>query len=262
MATVVALHAHPDDETLLTGGTLAKLAAAGHRTVLVVATDGHMATLDGPAPRLAELAASAAALGVARVAHLGYADSGHGPVLYADPADRVRFARADPEEAAARLAEILREEAAEILFSYDRNGGYGHRDHVRVHEVARRAAESTGGVRVLEATVPREQVRRIARMLSVLRIRSNLARLDTVYSAADEITHRIEVGAFASQRKTALAAHRSVLAGGSGFAALAKLLLRMPDRVLGRIMRWEWFVEAGGVPRTPPLDDVLRPARR
>lgn len=261
MATVVALHAHPDDETLLTGGTLAKLAAAGHRTVLVVATDGHMATLDGPAPRLAELSASAAALGVARVVHLGYADSGHGAVLYADPADRTRFVRADPEEAAARLAAILREEAAEILFSYDRNGGYGHRDHVRVSEVGSRAAELTG-VRVLQATMPRENALPIARLLSALRIRSNLARLDAVYSPAAEITHRVDVRRFAGQRRNALAAHRSVLAGTSGFATVAKLLVRMPTWMLGRIMRWEWFIEEGAVPQSPPLDDVLVAGQR
>jgi LmbE family N-acetylglucosaminyl deacetylase len=83
MATVVAFHAHPDDEVLLTGGTLAWLAAEGHRTVVVVACCGGLGA--DPETRLAELRASAAWLGVARVVHLGYADSGHGAVLYPDP---------------------------------------------------------------------------------------------------------------------------------------------------------------------------------
>jgi LmbE family N-acetylglucosaminyl deacetylase len=84
MATVVAFHAHPDDEVLLTGGTLARLAAEGHRVVIAVATDGIMGPATGPGiwsgtrDRLAELRASAAQLGAARVVHLGYADSGHG----------------------------------------------------------------------------------------------------------------------------------------------------------------------------------------
>ncbi|MBL1115011.1 PIG-L family deacetylase [Streptomyces sp. 110] len=80
MATVLAFHAHPDDEALLTGGTLARLADEGHRVVLVVATDGHMdaAPENGEPPRMRELRASAAILGVDRVVHLGYADSGHG----------------------------------------------------------------------------------------------------------------------------------------------------------------------------------------
>src|SRR5580658_2301411 len=75
MATVVAFHAHPDDEVLLTGGTLARLAAEGHRVVVVVACDGVMGEATGPGARvrLDELEASAAVLGVARVVHLGYA---------------------------------------------------------------------------------------------------------------------------------------------------------------------------------------------
>src|SRR5580658_8433298 len=87
MATVLAFHAHPDDEALLTGGTLARLAAEGHRVVIVVATDGIVRR--GPAPgeptRLDELEVSASVLGAARVVHLGYADSGHGAILFPDP---------------------------------------------------------------------------------------------------------------------------------------------------------------------------------
>jgi LmbE family N-acetylglucosaminyl deacetylase len=136
VTTVVAFHAHPDDEVLLTGGTLAKLAAQGHRVVIVVATDGNMG--QAPGRRLAELRASAQTLGAARVVHLGYADSGHGPVLFPDPPGRARFARADLDEAAARLAAILKEEHAGLLLSYDAAGGYGHRDHVKVHHVGAR----------------------------------------------------------------------------------------------------------------------------
>ncbi len=84
MPTVIAFHAHPDDEVLLSGGTLARLAAEGHRVIIAVATDGIMGPADGPdgPARLDELRASAAALGAARVMHLGYADSGHGALLF------------------------------------------------------------------------------------------------------------------------------------------------------------------------------------
>jgi len=176
MATVVAFHAHPDDEVLLTGGTLARLAAEGHRVVIVVATDGIMgpATRPGTRDRLAELRASAAHLGAARVAHLGYADSGHGPVLYPDPPDRPRFVRADPGEAAAKLAALIKDEGADLLLSYDPQGGYGHRDHVRVHEVGARAAAITG-IRVMEATLPRELV---IRALSPVRVPRLVVRHD------------------------------------------------------------------------------------
>lgn len=266
MATVVAFHAHPDDETLLTGGTLAKLSAAGHRTVIVVATDGHMADLDGRKPlRLSELESSAAALGVHRVVHLGYADSGHGAVLYADPPDRRRFVRADPEEAAQRLAVILREENAEILLSYDSNGGYGHRDHVRVHEVGKRAAELAGVSRVLDATLPRESYARLIHVLRLSRIPlpNDPSALVSRYSPRSAITHRIDVAAHAAQRKTALAAHRSIIEGSSRFATIAKALSGLPTPVLARVLRWEWFAEEEAASTSAtPLDDIFRPAPR
>jgi LmbE family N-acetylglucosaminyl deacetylase len=65
------------------------------------------------------------------VEHLGYADSGTGPVLFLDPRDRKRFVRADVEEAAGRLAAVIRTERTELLLSYDALGGFGHPDHVR-----------------------------------------------------------------------------------------------------------------------------------
>ncbi|MGO4615544.1 PIG-L deacetylase family protein [Nocardia sp. 2YAB30] len=266
MATVVAFHAHPDDETLLTGGTLAKLSAAGHRTVIVVAADGHMADLNGQnALRLSELEDSAAALGVSRVEHLGYADSGHGAVLYADPPDRMRFVRAGIEEAAQRLAAILRDENAELLLSYDRNGGYGHRDHVRVHEVGARAAELAGVPRVLDATMPRENLTRLLHVLERLRVPlgNDLSAFDSLYSPRAEITHRVDVSGFAGPRKAALAAHRSIIEGSSRFATIAAVLLRLPTPILGRVMRWEWFVEEGAAPTSAdPLDDIFQPAHR
>jgi LmbE family N-acetylglucosaminyl deacetylase len=110
--------AHPDDEALLTSGILAGAAAVGHRVVIVVATDGHVTAVSDAAPaRLGELRASAAVLGVYRVEHLGYADSGHGAILYPDPPDRRRFVRAGTEEAAGRLAALLRQEHADVLLS-------------------------------------------------------------------------------------------------------------------------------------------------
>src|SRR5215472_8598266 len=193
VTTVVAFHAHPDDEVLLTCGTLAKLAAGGHRVVIVVATDG---SIGEPSDRrLGELRASAQTLGAARVVHLGYADSGHGPVLFADPPGRARFARADPDQAAARLAAILTEEHAGLLLSYDAAGGYGHRDHVRVHQVGARAAQLAGDARVLEATWPREFYAwlYLAAWLGspVTRHRPRAARMGGSPRAA--ITHRVNV---------------------------------------------------------------------
>ncbi|MFT4200577.1 PIG-L deacetylase family protein [Gordonia sp. (in: high G+C Gram-positive bacteria)] len=251
MATVVVFHAHPDDEVILTGGTIARLAAEGHRVVVVVATDGKV---EGPEPhpvddadRIAELRASAAELGAHRVEALGYADSGHGPEFYPDPPGRVRFARADTEQAAGRLAEILRDERADVLLSYEANGGYGHRDHVKVHPVGERAAELAGTPRVLYATMPRETLMRGLRRSQRLHLPYIYGPdvVPTAYSPEATITHRIDVRPYARVKKRAALCHASQVPGAARFVPTA--LFRI---VGGR----EWFVERGVEPGGEPKD--------
>jgi LmbE family N-acetylglucosaminyl deacetylase len=246
MATVVAFHAHPDDEVLLTGGTLALLAAQGHRTVVVVACDGIIGAATGPdgQRRMDELRASARVLGVARVAHLGYADSGHGPLLYADPPDRPRFVRASVDEAARRLADILREEHADLLIGYDAQGQYGHRDHVHVHHVALRAARLAGTPRVMQATVPREPFVRVNRLLRLARMNRTPAypTFKAFGSPRAEITHRIDVRAFADTKRRALTCHTSQLSGRTRMGRLARVLVRLPAPIIGLVLGREWFV--------------------
>jgi len=248
MSTVLAFHAHPDDEALLTGGTLARLAAEGHRVVIVVATDGIVRRERDPGERtrLDELDASAKVLGAARVVHLGYADSGHGSVLYPDPPGLVRFVRADLEEAAARLAGLIREEHADLLLSYDPRGGYGHRDHVKVHEVGARAAQLTG-VRVLEATLPRELVALVFGPLRLLRlvVRYGPEEIRVSFSPRSEITHRFDVRRYAGQKRAAIAAHRSFPRSPSRLGRLGRLMLALPAPVFRLLFGHEWFVEAG-----------------
>ena len=247
MATVVAFHAHPDDEVLLTGGTIARLAAEGHRVIVVVACDG--AVWDGPdqGQRLRELRASTSILGAARTEHLGYADSGHGPVLYEDPPGRTRFARADVGEAADKLAALLAEEHADLLLSYDPHGGYGHRDHVRVHQVGAMAA-ALAGVRVVEATVPRELIARVAWLLLFLRLmkRHRLGEMRGYGLPRSAITHRIDVRRQAAQKRAALAAHRTPLSGRGRSARLFRLLVRSPLPVFRAVCGTEWFAEPTG----------------
>ncbi|MFE5119377.1 PIG-L deacetylase family protein [Streptomyces sp. NPDC056669] len=254
MATVLAFHAHPDDEALLTGGTLARLADEGHRVVLVVATDGHMdaAPPGREPPRMHELRKSAYVLGVDRVIHLGYADSGHGPLFYADPPDRTRFARADTEKAAEQLAAILREENAAMLLTYDPNGGYGHRDHIKVHEVGRRAAELAKTPRVLEATLPRDTAERLLRLVRLLRIplRFDPDELSTRFSPRSAITHRYDVRRYARQKQAALTAHHSQMNGTGRMSAVMRAMLRLPAPLFGLLVGREWFIDAS--PSRPP----------
>jgi LmbE family N-acetylglucosaminyl deacetylase len=247
VAAIVAFHAHPDDEVLLTGGTIARLAAGGHRVIIVVACDGDMWGGPDQGQRLDELRASAAILGADKAVHLGYADSGHGPVLFDDPPGRTRFARADVEEAAGKLAALLADEHADLLLSYDPHGGNGHRDHVRVHQVGARAAE-LAGVRVVEATVPRELVARVARPLLLLGLltRYRLDEMRGYGTPQSVITHRVDVRQYAAQKRAALTAHRTPVSGRGRGARLFRALLRCPLPVFRVACGTEWFAEPGG----------------
>ncbi len=254
MATVVAFNAHPDDETLVMGGTLAKLAAAGHRVLLVVATDGMMRGDDEPDPRrrLDELQGGGAALGASEVRWLGYADSGQGPLLFEDPPGRVRLARAGVDGPAARLADILREESAALLVGYDAAGGYRHRDHLAVHAIARRAAELTG-VRLVEATLPREIPVRVVAALARVRLvgRGTVDQARTWYTPSAQITHRIDVRGQVPAKQRALAAHRTELAKRGLLSRALRLATRVPSAVIGPLIGTEFFVDPAG--RSDPI---------
>ncbi|HVN13954.1 MAG TPA: PIG-L family deacetylase [Kineosporiaceae bacterium] len=264
--TVVSFHAHPDDEALLTAGTLARAAAEGHRVVLVSATAGELglaASSFGRSEALAEhrraeLQRSAAAIGARRVAFLGYGDSGlDGRAVPADGSEA--FARADVEKAAGLLAELLREERADVLTSYDRSGGYGHPDHVQVHHVAARAAEIAGTPVVLEATVDRDLLRRAVRLASlVYRFPPEFDRtaFGRAYAPRAVLTHKVDVRRYADRKRASMAAHASQATADSGDRTLAALL-RLPQPLFRRVLGNEWFIERGRAPGHPLLDDVF-----
>ncbi|WP_392465403.1 PIG-L deacetylase family protein [Arsenicicoccus cauae] len=267
--TLLAFHAHPDDEALLTSGTLARAAAEGHRVIVVTATDGDLgltsSSYAGSAARslgerrLGELMRSCAALGVARVEWLGYADSGSGSELYPDPEGMTRFVRADVDEAAERLARILREESVDVLLTYDRNGGYGHRDHVQVHHVGARAAELAGTPHVLQATVPRDTICRaldLAALVYPFPPEFDRASFDRAYSARAEITHRIDVRRHIAAKRASMRAHASQAAADDGDRTLAAFL-RIPRPLYGLVFGREWFVDASRPPGSPVARDVF-----
>ncbi len=253
--TLVAFHAHPDDESLLTGGTLAKAAAEGHRVVLVTATsgerglagseDGHGAELGGI--RMAELEAAAAALGCARVVSLGYADSG----LHPDPKDVEAFAHVDVSSAARRLAALLLEEHADVLTIYDRNGGYGHPDHVQVHRVGSLAAKLAETPVVLEATVSASLFRVALRVVGLFDRVLGSAPLGTrqVFSDRRDITHRVRVTGNLAAKRAGMSAHGSQRRADGQVRVLDRLL-RLPLPAFGLAFGHEWFIEHGREPGT------------
>ena len=268
--TLVSFHAHPDDEALLTAGTLARAAAEGHRVVLVSATAGGVGLAASSygrhgtlaAHRLAELHRSAEAIGASRVELLGYADSGLDGLAEV-PDGETAFARADVHEAAGRLAGILREERADVLTSYDPTGGYGHPDHVQVHRVGALAAELAGTPVVLEATVDRDLLRRAVRLVGrVYRYppEFDVAQFDTAYAPREEITHRVDVRRYADRKRASMAAHASQASADDGDRTLAALL-RLPRPVYRRVLGREWFVERGRPAGRPMLDDVFASLR-
>jgi LmbE family N-acetylglucosaminyl deacetylase len=168
MSTIVFVHAHPDDEASATSGSMARASDEGHRVILVVATDGdHGTAPEGLADgrtvaehRREEVAESAKVLGVARVAWLGYADSGM--TGWAQNSAPSAFMNADVDEAARALVAVLDEEDADVVVGYDWHGGYGHPDHVMVHRVVRRAVDlAARRPRLLEVTMNRDAMRRM-----------------------------------------------------------------------------------------------------
>jgi LmbE family N-acetylglucosaminyl deacetylase len=264
--TIVSFHAHPDDEALLTAGTLARASAQGNRVVLVTATagEGGLAASEFGrgarlgARRLTELYRSADAIGAARVEVLGYADSGlHGEV---EPTDDVRpFARADVTEAATRLADLLADESADVLTSYDAAGGYGHPDHVQVHRVAARAAELAGTPVVLEATVDRDLLLRglrLARRLRLLPDEVDVEAFERAFTPGPEITHRVDVRPWCTAKRAAMAAHASQATADSGDRTLAAFL-RFPGPLYRLVLGREWFVRRDVRRATPGVDALL-----
>ena len=151
------VHAHPDDESIGTGATMAHYAADGARVTLVTCTLGEEGEIHVPAIaqleaaqadqlggyRYVELERACAALGVTDHRFLGgagrYRDSG---MMGLATNEHPRcFWRADVDEAARHLVEIMRETRPQVLVTYDANGFYGHPDHIQSHRVAMRAAE-------------------------------------------------------------------------------------------------------------------------
>lgn len=251
MSVLVCFHAHPDDEVFTTGGVMRLAADAGHRVVLVTATDGAL----GEAPegllaqgedladrRRVELQTSADALGVHRVVMLGQRDSG-----MAGTADNARpdaFCNTVVEVVAAQLAQVLIEERADVLTVYDPGGGYGHPDHVQVHVVGVRAAVLAGVGAVFEATFDRDQMRALMLANPAWSEEAAPPSPDSFGLPASEITTRVDVTSVLAAKRAAMAAHATQVGDFGPFLA-------MPPEQLAAAFGSEVFRRRGPRPAQP-----------
>lgn len=149
--TLLAVFAHPDDESFGVGGTLALYARRGVRVVLVCATRGEAGEIADPklasrvtlpAVREQELRCAAKTLGVTSLYILGYRDSGMPGA--AENHDPRAFIQADPDEVVAHLVAIIRRERPDVVITFEPNGGYGHPDHVAIHRHTVAACQAAG----------------------------------------------------------------------------------------------------------------------
>jgi len=266
MATLVSFHAHPDDESIATAGTMAKAKALGHRVVLVIATRGEHGepvpgVLDDGEPlsvrRTAETYESARLLGIDRVEFLGYVDSG----MVGTPTSEVpwSFAQTPLDQAAARLAVVLGEEQADVITTYDDNGGYGHPDHIQVHRVGARAADLVGIEQVFQNTINRTALIEGAEAMrdslpEGIELPDFSAQPD-FGKPAEVITHRVDVSDFTGLKRSSMQAHRSQISETDFF-------LTMPDDMFGRAFGTEWYIADGPPPTQGSLaDELFEPVR-
>jgi LmbE family N-acetylglucosaminyl deacetylase len=267
VGTIVSFHAHPDDESIGTAGTLAKAAKAGHRVVLVFATRGELGEpvpgvlAEGeqlPMRRSYECYESAKAIGAARVEFLGYTDSG----MMGEPSNEAPFCfwQAPIEHAAKRLALILDEEEPDVLTVYDDNGGYGHPDHIQVHRVGLRAAELSAVPVVAQNTINRDWM---IRGMQGLR---ESGETPEGWQAPDapppnfgkpesEITHRVEAVDFVEQKRASMRCHASQM-GPDHF------MLALPDPVFAIGFGTEFYIVTETSSQDSELfSDLFQPLR-
>jgi len=239
--TLLAVHAHPDDESSGTGGVLRLAAERGHTTILVTCTNGELGEVRArglslnPRENLAdrhrlaqircrELANAATVLGITHLYMLGYHDSGmDGWETTRDPQ---AFTNANLEEVVPRLVGLIRTHRPHVVVTYDANGGYGHPDHIMTHRATVAAVEAAGDATRFPTAGPAWQVQKLyytawsrSEMLRVFRVLHVLGRQTplrdpdfdpNILGCPDElITTRIDVRPVMRTKWRALFAHHS-----------------------------------------------------
>ncbi|OIV37409.1 GlcNAc-PI de-N-acetylase [Mangrovactinospora gilvigrisea] len=226
--TLMAVHAHPDDEATSTGGVLARYAAEGVRTVLVTCTDGGCG--DGPggvkpgdpghdaaavaAMRRKELEESREVLKISHLETLDYADSGM--MGWATNDAPGSFWQTPVEEGAARLAELMLKYRPDVVVTYDENGFYGHPDHIQANRITMAALEKSGLTpKVYWTTIPRSGMQRFGEIMREFNPDApepspeEAAAMAEIGLPDEEITTWVDTTAFGGQKFDSLAAHAS-----------------------------------------------------
>ncbi len=263
MTTLLCVHPHPDDEAIACGGVLARASAEGVRTVVVTCTGGeageNLAGIDlGGVPleehRRRELAEAIAILRVGTHHLLGYRDSGM--VGTPDNDHPECFHQADLEEAARRLAAIIRAERPDAIVSDDEHGSYGHPDHIKANRVTIRAvalaADHGSDLAGEPWRVPRRYIHTFSRSRLVAAHRALLAGgLPSPFGDADEpeefgaddasVTTRVDVAEHVGTKMAAMAAHASQIGPESFF-------MNVPEALVGAFLGVEEFILEDGAP--------------
>ncbi|MGH9919909.1 MAG: PIG-L family deacetylase [Nitrososphaerales archaeon] len=230
--TLMAVHAHPDDESSSTGGVLARYGDEGMTTVVVTCTNGEYGDAPGHVKpgepghdpvevakiRASELEEACKHLGVTHLEMLGYHDSGMPDWYYKD--EERAFCNVPLEESVARLVPIVQRYRPDVMVTYDDMGGYNHPDHIQAARIAVEACRQTGVPSKLYLIARRrrdweklrEQMQAAgievpappARMLEPEVVR----RME---EAEMRITTTVDTSAVAARKRDALAAHASQL---------------------------------------------------
>lgn len=252
---LLAVHAHPDDESIGTGGTLALYARRGVRVVLVCATRGEEGELHSVDPsrnpaqiRTKELEAACKVLGVEDLRFLGYRDSG----MAGTRANRhpEAFCNADPEEASKRLAEILREVRPQVVITYNERGFYGHPDHVTANRITNLALSEARELgpngeapwdvpRLFYTAAPRSRLTKIDKALMAAGKGGLPYPVETLATEDDQITAWVDVREVLKAKMEAIACHKSQLGPQS-------LIRRLPALLREEALGIECYVCAKG----------------
>jgi N-acetyl-1-D-myo-inositol-2-amino-2-deoxy-alpha-D-glucopyranoside deacetylase len=271
--TLMAVHAHPDDECISTGGILARYAAEGVRTILVTCTDGAVGEISDAAlatpenlaeVRSHELDDSVKILNVSRLVKLGYRDSGMAGT--ADNENPASFQQADLEEAIERVVGVVREERPEVIVTYDERGGYGHPDHIRAHQVAVAAFERAGDPsrypgtgdtwqprKLYYAVIPRSAMREFGERLREAGIEPPFREVDTTredppFGVDDErVTTFVDVSSYVAAKRASLESHRTQMGPDQFF-------MKLPPGLFGAVFGRETFQRVAGPGPTPETD--------